>query len=374
MRIGIDARMLASGFGLGRYAQQLVLHLQKIDKENQYVLFLRKENFNSVKFDNKNFKRVLADIPWYSAEEQINFLKIIKDEKVDLMHFLHWNVPLLYNNHFVVTIHDLIMFHFPRPEATTLGPVKYFVKDVAHRTVVKHAVKKSRHILAMSEFTKQDVCNVFGVDREKITVTYQAPFCMPEADLRANNILQKFKIEKPFVLYVGSAYPHKNLKGLLKAWKMFIDKYGNNYQLVLVGGDSYFYDLLKKSDEARGLREIPVFTGFLDDNELSQLYQKAKLYIFPSFYEGFGLPPLEAMTHNVPVVSSNRSCLPEVLGEAALYFDPENIEQISETINHGLTDENARFDLRVKAREELRRYSWDNLTKQTLEVYKKSLN
>jgi len=364
--------MLGSGFGLARYAQQLVEQLQKFDKENQYVLFLRKDNFESFQIKNPNFKKVLADIPWYSWEEQFDFKKIIKKENVDLMHFPHWNVPFFYTGRYVVTIHDLIMFHFPRPEATTLGPIKFWFKDRAHRLLIRRAVKKAKHILVTSEFTKQDVHKTLKVPFEKVTTTYQAPFTTiynKQLTINKSVGLEKFKINKPFVLYVGSAYPHKNLKGLLQAWKIFENKHDLDYQLVLVGKGGYFYKLLEYSSEFRELKNKPILTGFVSDEELCLLYNKARLYVFPSLYEGFGLPPLEAMANDLPVASANGSCLPEVLGEGAIYFDPENYEQMADTIYTGLIDENVRFELKNRAREELKKYSLEKLGYQTIAVY-----
>ncbi len=376
MKIGIDARMLGKGFGLARYVEQLTKHLLEIDHDNQYVLFVRPENFQKIKASGE-VKVVLCDIPWYSWQEQIKFKKIIAREEVDLMHFPHWNVPLFYNAPFVVTVHDLIMFHHARPEATTLGPLKFWLKDKIHRLVVKHAVEKSKHIIATSEFTKRDIVDTLNIKPDRISVTYQAPFearsNLPDRQAGEQgtvsneiDVLKKFDINKPYVLYVGAAYPHKNLAGLLKAWELFEEKYNGEYQLVLVGKDNYFYRRLQSTVERR---PSTIFTGFVDDVELSELYSHAKLYVFPSLYEGFGLPPLEAMMHGVPVVSSNRTCLPEVLGEAALYFDPENIAQMAEVMHTGLTDENIRFELKTKARETLSLYSWQRLAEQTKEIY-----
>lgn len=377
MKIGIDCRMLGPGFGLARYVEQLVKHLLEIDSDNEYVLFVRANT--PLPPSRGEFKVVVADIPWYSWAEQTKFKKIIDKEKVDLMHFPHWNVPLFYNKPFVVTIHDLIMYHFPRAEATTLGPLKFWLKDRAHRLLVKHAVKKSKHILVTSEFTKQDIHQTLSVPMEKMIVTYQAPFDMNHKSRIMNHELinEKFGINKPYVLYVGAAYPHKNLKNLIKAWQIFVDKHDNEYQLVLVGKDSYFYDRLVNDPSLtlpllRGGEVI--YTGFVPDDELVELYQQASLYVFPSLYEGFGLPPLEAQKYNVPVVSSSASCLPEVLVDSALYFDPENGEQMADIMWTGLTDNNVRFELQNNARENLKRFSWQKLAEQTLGVYKSLLS
>ena len=377
MKIGIDARMLGPGFGLARYVQQLVLHLQKIDYENQYVLFMRSGNWDRFYPEQDNFKKVLAEIPWYSVSEQTKFPEIIQKEGVDLMHFPHWNVPLLYRGPCVVTVHDLIMYHYPRQEATTLGPLGYWFKDKMARLVIRNAVKKAQTILATSEFTRQDIHQTLGVPVERMLVTYQAPFDeergkgdVGRGKITETLILKKYGIDKPYVLYVGAAYPHKNLEGLLQAWKLFQEKYGETYQLIFVGADNFFYKKLIHSSVCKESSNI-IFTGFVEDSELTVLYEYAWLYVFPSLYEGFGLPPLEAMTHGVPVVSSNRSCMPEVLGDAALYFDPENYEQMSEVMHTGLTNIDMQLELQQNAREHLKLFSWKKLAKETLGIYER---
>ena len=367
MKIGIDCRMLSSKFGIGRYAQQLVWHLQESDSENQYVLFLRRENWEEVKCWKSNFIKVLADIPWYSWQEQVKFKKIIDKENVDLMHFPHWNIPIFYNRKFVVTIHDLIMYHYPRPEATTRGRVLFWLKDKVHRIVIKHAVKRAKKIIVTSEFTRQDLHQTLNVPLEKMCVTYQAPFGLKTEDLRFKDSV----IDKSYILYVGAAYPHKNLEGLLKAWKIFCDKYGGDYKLVLVGKASYFYNNLKSIRQSADLNlKSVIHLDNASDDDLVNLYKNTSLFVFPSLYEGFGLPPLEAMKNGAVVASSNRSCLPEVLGEAAIYFDPENYEQMADIIYKALTDEDIRQELKNNSQNLLLNYSWSKLASQTLRIYK----
>lgn len=372
MRIGIDARMLgAYHAGIGRYIEQLVLHLQTLDSTNEYVLFLKKDNWDSITLTNPRFSKVLADIHWYGWEEQMKFSSIIDQAQVDFMHFPHWNVPLTYNGKYVLTLHDLIMYHYPRKEASTLGPLAYWVKDKVMRRIVSRAAKRAEHIFVTSEFTKHDIHETLGTPLNKMTVTYQAPLVLEREKSKA--VLDKFSITKPYVLYVGSAYPHKNLHGLIKAWEYFTEQNEDTYQLVLAGKDHVFYTRLKETIP-ENLRTTIVFTDFIDDAELASLYKQASLFVFPSLYEGFGLPPLEAMSVGVPVVSSNRACMPEVLGEAALYADPENPEEFAHAMHTALNDEDVRYTLKENARVELQKYSWKRLAEQTLGVYKKIAN
>ncbi len=372
MRIGIDARMYGKGFGLARYIEQLILHLEKIDTSNEYIIFLKKDNYHEFEPTCNNFTKVLADIPWYSVAEQCIFPRLIKKQNIDLMHFPHFNVPIFYKKPYIVTIHDLIMFHYPRQEASTHGPFVYKIKDILHRVVLSRALKGAKHVLVTSEFTKQDIHETLGTPLAKMTVTYQAPFeGAKNIQQDAQSLLKKYGITSPYIMYVGAAYPHKNLEGLLSGWEIFQKKYGQEYQLVLVGKENFFYTKLKETVLPHSKNVI--YTGFVRDDELSCLYKNALLYVFPSLYEGFGLPPLEAMVHGVPVVSSNRSCLPEVLGDAALYFDPEKREELAECLSKGIKDENVRFCLMQKASQVLSEYSWDILAEQTLHIYQKQM-
>jgi glycosyltransferase involved in cell wall biosynthesis len=347
----------------------------------EFVIFLRKNNWDLVP-ESPNIKKVLTDIPWYGWKEQIILPKIIKLEKVDLMHFPHWNIPVFYNKPFVVTIHDLLLLRYPTRQASTLGPVKYFFKNLAYRAVLNHAIKKAKQIITPSEFTKNDIIKTFKIPAEKITAIHLAP---TKVDSRLTidygnfqTIADKYKITKLYILYVGVAYPHKNLEGLIEAWKMFCAEHGNGYQLVLAGRKNYFYERLEKSlppplnlPLGQGETTSVIFTGFVPDEELPALYQNAVLYIFPSFYEGFGLPPLEAMQWGVPVVSSNAACLPEILGNAAHYFDPHDFQAINRAIWSGISDENLRRTLKLNAEKLIHNYDWKKTAQSTLGVYGK---
>jgi len=378
MTIGIDARMLGpKQGGIGRYIEQLLKHLSTATQQHtgspEFVLFLRKENWDLVP-GSVNVKKVLADIPWYGWREQFSFPRIIGREKIDLMHFPHWNIPLFYRGPFVVTIHDLLLLHYPTRAASTLGPISYFFKNSAYRIILWHAIKKSRHIFTPSEFTKHDIIKNFRVKPEKISAVPLAPMPKISSAVPAHEIKSKYQISKPFVLYVGVAYPHKNLEALVEAWKIFCAEHGNDYQLVLAGRKNYFYEKLEQNTTAPqhdNTAARVIFTGFVPDEELSALYSAASLYVFPSLYEGFGLPPLEAMQYGLPVISSGETCLPEILKGAVLYFNPRDPAAISRAIWQGLTDQALRNDLTQKCAQLIHNYSWENTARTTSETYKK---
>jgi glycosyltransferase involved in cell wall biosynthesis len=372
MKIGIDARFFGSiGKGLGRYTQKLIENLEKIDRENQYYIFLRKENWNKYQPQNRNFLKIVADIPWYGFREQFWFPKILKRFKLDLVHFPHFNIPIFYKGKFVVTIHDLILFHYPTQRASTLSPFIYLLKKTAYQKVIKNAIQKSQKIIAVSNYTREDIIKHFHVPKEKIFVTYEAvglankPLQDP-----VKNILKRYGIIKPYLLYVGNSYPHKNLERLVLVFREIIKKHPHLH-LVLVGKEDYFYRRLKGFVSRSSVKNV-VFTDYVSDEHLSAIYREALLYVFPSLYEGFGLPPLEAMMENTPVASSQASCLPEILGDAAVYFDPQAESEMAEIIEKAISDENLRQRLIQKGRERIKKFSWEKMAEETLRIYIKA--
>jgi glycosyltransferase involved in cell wall biosynthesis len=381
IRIGIDARFYGpKQKGLGRYVQKLVENLEKVDSSNQYIIFLRKENWPEYQPSNPNFKKVLTDYRWYTLKEQILMPFKIWQTKVDLMHFPHFNLPIFCFKPFVVTIHDLVLKKFPTRRASTLGPFLYWLKNLAYRLVVYSAVKRAKKIIAVSEYTKKDILKYFKVKPEKIEVIYEGvplKACLsdttpPDEGVESQGtplIDKKYNIRKPYLLYVGNAYPHKNLERLILTFKKLIEDKQMDLQLVLVGGIDYFYQRLKENSSTAPPGKI-VFTDFVSDEELTLLYQNASLYVFPSLGEGFGLPPLEAMAFGLPVISSQATCLPEILGQAALYFDPENIEDMAERIKQVLRNEELQKKLIDQGFKKIQEYSWPKMAQEILKVYK----
>lgn len=400
MIVGIDARFYGyQERGLGRYNQKLVESLQKIDRKNQYRIFLLKKHWHDCKIVNKNFKKVLADVPWYSWQEQIWFPRIIKKQKIDLMHFPHFNVPIFYFGNYVITIHDLITNRFSTERATTRGRLGYLVKRLGYGFVIRWALWRAKKVITVSNFVKDDLEKIYGIGEGKVKVVYEGvtkPFqkenCHPEPACRTGR-LKKFRddigIRGWVILYVGSAYPHKNLENLLRSFKILKShnchfdwspdvKSGrngeiscmDNLKLVLVGKKEYFYQRLIKWAREKKLDKDVVFAGEVKDKDLAKFYQMAKVFVFPSLMEGFGLPPLEAMSYGVPVVSSNAGPMPEVLGKAAAeYFDAMDEQDMAEKIKDVLLDKEKGEKLKEKGFEQIKKYNWDKMAREILGVY-----
>ncbi|HLD27798.1 MAG TPA: glycosyltransferase family 1 protein [Patescibacteria group bacterium] len=362
MRIGIDARLYGTKHrGLGRYVKVLVEELVKTDTDNQYVLFLNEDNYDESSLINSSAKKVLLPASWYSFKEQLLGPKIIAKEKCDLVHFPHFNVPIFYRGKFIVTIHDLIINHFPDSRATTLPKAYYRLKLWGYKIIVRQAIKKAVKIIVPSRFVKEDILTHYRVEPEKITVIYEGYF-LGQEHLPAQ--IDRFNIQKPFLLYVGAAYPHKNLESLIRVFKKL--NRSKEFQLALVGSTDYFYDRLKKTSA-----DVPgiIFTGYVSEGELSALYKRAAAFVFPSLYEGFGLPPVEAQAHDLPVASSNRGSLPEILGDSALFFNPQDEQEMLNQFKKIMTDGDLRRRLIKAGRENIKRFGWQKMAGQIKRLY-----
>jgi glycosyltransferase involved in cell wall biosynthesis len=370
MRIGIDARFFGPiGKGLGRYTQKLIENLEKVDKTNEYFVFLKSENFEEYIPKNKNFRKIKADYHWYTFSEQIWFPRLLAKHKLDVVHFPHFNVPILYFGNFIVTIHDLILINFPTIKSSTLSPVFYWFKFLAYKIVIRSAIYRSSVIIAVSNFTKKDIlCNYKSVLPDKIVVTYEAceDYCMlsPNKD---KEILSRYHIKKPYIMYVGNAYPHKNLENLVRGFQILKEK-KTDLSLVLVGKIDYFYSRLKEMVKHNKIDDV-LFVGYALDYELDTIFHNASVYVFPSLYEGFGLPPLEAMAKGTPVASSDHPCMKEVLGDSVIYFDGNKFSEISKSVEKIIDDNELRRKLIEKGYERIKRYSWKRMAKITEEVY-----
>lgn len=369
MKIVIDGRMYEES-GIGRYIRNLLSNLIVLDKKNEYFILHLKKDFDNLIYKD-NFHKVLADFRWYSIEEQIKLPKLISTIKPNLVHFPHFNIPLLFEGNFVVTIHDLIHQHFEMKRASTLNPLFYKIKQLGYKKVFKHAIEKAKHILVPSEYVKNLLVNEWQVDDEKITITYESvddkifKIIKRLTKKEINEVLEKFQITSPYIFYVGNAHPHKNVEGLINIFLQIKKRY-NGLRLVLSGNDHYFWQRVKQYFADKDI----IYTGRISDEELVSLYKGAECFVMPSLEEGFGIPLLESMACECPVVSSNKGSLPEVGGEAAIYFDPLNKEDFLNALTSILDNGLLSKKLIGKGKKRVKDFSWHNLAKQTLDVYR----
>lgn len=366
------------GAGIGRYIEQLILNLQKLDNNNEYVVFLKKENFKECPQPNKRWEKVVADIHWYSLAEQTRLPRIIDKFKLDIVHFPHFNVPLKLKTPFVVTIHDLIMLDQPwSARASTRNQLFFVIKRFGYKKTLAHAVKNSRKIVTISQHVKNQIIHRLNVSHDKVKVVYNGIDSVAISTQKQNKKpsfvgSRGCPVQTPYILNVGNSYPHKNLETLLHAFSFFVHEFPD-ISLVLVGPQNEFTDRLKQ--EAREI-EIPLdrifFLGFVSDEQLSELYGSAKFYIIPSKLEGFGIPPLEALQHGIPVAASRASSIPEILGPAATYFNPSDIESMVEAMRTLLQNNNERTRILTQSHDILKRYKWIDNARALIDIYKTS--
>lgn len=370
MRIGIDARFFGpQETGIGRYVERLIRHLALIDTRHEYVVFLRQRAFDWWTPPNERWSKVLADIHWYGLEEQRRMPGIFRRQHLDLLHVPHFNVPLFTRQRFVVTIHDLILDEFPTERSTTLEPLLFAMKFQAYKAVVNHAIRQSQAIITVSEYSRSQLLKRFSLDQGKVHVTYES--VDPIATSVPWQQIAEHGVRQPYILHVGNSYPHKNLDRLLEAMEQ-LQQRGSIAQLVVVGKNDYFSQRLQGLAQQKNLRNV-LFFGFASDQELAALYEHATAYVFPSLSEGFGLPGLEAMQAGVPVLAAKASCLPEVFGKAAEYFDPLNSTSIAYSIERVLRDTLLRQQLIAAGRDQLAKYSWRRMAEETLAIYEQTL-
>lgn len=373
MKIGIDARMYRSGVaGIGRYSQNLIKNLLAIDRDDEFVLFMTKEDKKELAFSRPNYfiencklKIVICNIPHYSLAEQIKFPKIIENEKLDLMHFLNFNYPVSYKGKFVVTIHDLTLLFYPDTAKRT-----NFLKQSAFKYTMKKACQNSAQIIAVSENTKKDIIDQFQIPKSKIQIIYEAAddkIFTPVTKTELDHFKQKHHLKTPVILAVGQFRPHKNLPGLIEAFENLRQEIPS--KLIILGQpDPKHTRLYEAIDKTKAKNDI-LMPGFVTDKELALWYRIASVFVFPSLYEGFGLPGLEAMATGTPVVASKQSCLPEIYQNAALYFDPFNSQDIADKIKEVITNKSLRDKLIQNGLQVSRQYSWEKTARETLKLY-----
>lgn len=360
-RIGIDAR--ESGTSTGRYVDKLIEHLHKLQPEYEIVVLAKPHRIDYMKQVAPNFEIVESDYKEFSFGEQYGLVWQLYGLRADLVHFVAAQQPLLYFGKTVTTIHDLTTIRFNNPSKNWLV---YKFKQQIYRLVVKWVAHKSKSLITASQTVKYDLSHFAKLAVNKITTIYEA------ADKITDDPqpIDKLKGQR-FLLYVGRPMPHKNLERLVDAFAGLRSKYPK-LKLVLAGKSDANYRALQSYVDKKGVQGV-VFTDFITDSKLRWLYENATAYVFPSLSEGFGLPGLEAMQYDLPVVASRASCLPEIYKDAAYYFDPLDINDMALKIGQVLDNKALGQQLAANGRRVAKQYSWAKTAKQTLAVYEQVL-
>jgi glycosyltransferase involved in cell wall biosynthesis len=365
MRIGIDARLVYyHQQGIGQYIMRLTQALAQLDRDDQFTLFTSRKDKTPI-VDQSNFKRQKLWTPSHHRFEPTALSIELAPYSLDVLHSPDFIPPARTRAKSVITVHDLAFLLFP--DFLTRPSAHYYSR-------VDIAAHKANHIIAVSESTKRDTMRLLGVPLEKITVIPEAahPIFTPvnnEAPLE--RIRAKYGLPKDFILFVGTIEPRKNLPTLLRAFRRMRDNYKTQAVLAIAGHRGWLVEEVDQTLAELKLGDSVQFLGGVANEELVYLYNAARLFVFPSHYEGFGLPPLEAMACGTPVVASNVSSLPEVVGDAALLITPEDVDGLAVAMWRVLSDENLRRDLRAKGLKRAQTFSWERAARATLEVYRR---
>ena len=366
IRVGINLLYLLPGIvgGTEVYAAGLLAGLAQIDSENEYAVFVNRESATWPLPNMSNFARVVCPV-WATSRwqryffEQVHLPHLLKQRRIDCVHSLGYVAPLFPPCASVVTIPDLNYRAF--------GDRMPTVKRWALEFFIKQSVQHANHVITISEFSRRQILSALGISPSKITTTLLGTI-QYYGTIRwtCDGSSRRYGIDKPYVIAFSSSSPNKNIPRLVQAFIQARRDYGLPHQLVLVGH--------KPHDELTNELGAVVLTGYLDESSKQALLAGAEMLVFPSTYEGFGLPVLEAQQVGVPVACSTAASLPEVAGDGAEFFDPHSTEAIAQTIARCLLDDKLRMELRLRGQENLKRFSWEKTASQTLAIYKHVLD
>jgi glycosyltransferase involved in cell wall biosynthesis len=371
VNIALDMRK-RTGFGVSTYVRNTVRALAEVDAaaRHRYILISTPDQLREFRGLSDRF--VLQPFPAPSLRNSLAFYRTLKGHNCDLLHVPHlFKTPRLAPCPYVVTVHDVLDFIFLRSKQTER-------QSRMRLQLAKFALRKAKGIVAVSRSTRDDIMRTFGIhDDKRIAVAYNAvdPKLLSAVnDTERRTVLERYQIHYPFLLYAGSAKPHKNVTRLIEAFsalrgELARDKQFPNLKLIVIGDDISENPELRRAVVRSRVQQDVRFLGFIPIEHLRVFYATAELFVFPSLYEGFGLPPLEAMAQGTPVVCSNTSSLPEVVGDAAILVNPENSFEIMHAVKRVLLDRDLRQSLCQRGHERASDFSWKRSAQQLLEVY-----
>jgi alpha-1,3-rhamnosyl/mannosyltransferase len=357
MKIAIDARKWRD-YGIGAYVRNLVRELARLDRETTYFVFCGPADQATLRDLGENFVPVVDESEGYSLREHWSIPRKLHKLGVDLFHAPHYVTPLLWDGPTAVTVHDCIHLVFPQ-----YLPKSQFALPYA-RFMMGRAVERSALVFTDSEASRKDILRYFPSaepDRLRVVTGAIDPSLLEDpGEEEKDRVRERYQVRGRYVFYAGNIKPHKNLERLISAFALLRKRPSNeDLKLIIVGDEILKQPSLRRIVEQCGVRHDVRFFGFVPDRTLSVLYRDAAVFAFPSLYEGFGLPPLEAMALGVPVVTSRVSSLPEVVGDAALLVDPYSVEGIAEGLARVLEDKALREDLVQRGKTRAGLFSWE---------------
>ncbi len=364
MLIGIDGNEanVSEKVGVSVYTIQLLKYFQKKSNDSlRFIVFLKhRQNLDlPEQKDHYQYEIVPGNFLWSQTFLPLHlYKKKALGQKIDVFFSPAHYAPRFCPIPVVVTVHDLSYFYYPQ---------EFLKKDLHQlKNWTKYSVEKARKVIAVSQTTKKDLVKFYNVPDEKIEVVYNG-YEKSAIKGETNKTITYNLKPKTYILYVGTLQPRKNIDTLIQAFQTF-KKSNSEFKLVLVGKKGWLYEHIFKLVEELKLEKDIIFTGYTSDTELINLYKNAFCFVLPSFYEGFGIPLLEAMSLSAPVISSYTSSLPEIGGEAALYFDPKNALELAEKLEELKENQRLRKELIKKGKERVKKFSWDKCGEQTLQV------
>ena len=365
-RIGIDARLWTKT-GVGRYIRNLIRSIatQEASSKHQFFIFALSEDIPFIKGVPANFNTVPADFYWHSVGEQFGFNALLNSYDLNLMHFTYSPAPYLYDKPYIITVHDLIMIRMKTGKASTLPYPMYLLKSKIYKKLLTKSVRLASHILVPTKAVRSELESEFDIDNEKVTVTYEG--FDPLLNSNNKHPLPKGLIQNKYFLYVGNAYPHKNIETIIEGFEKF-QKENSDFHLVLVGREDFYYKRLLKDKHI--LRKSVQYLSEVEDNTLSSLFLHAAAYVTASKSEGFGLPVLESLSHGTPVIVSDIPVFHEVASFGSVFFNELDSIELAKKMDYVVKhSDTIRKEIKDNQKHLVQNFSWDTLAQQTLAVY-----
>ncbi|MBV8206203.1 MAG: glycosyltransferase family 4 protein [Acidobacteria bacterium] len=372
VKVALDIRRV-NDFGVGTYIRNIVRGLAAVDSSTEYFLLGPPRQFSEFQQLPRNFTPVPFAPEEESARSLVEFRRTLKHLQCDVVHVPHlFRFPRRTPCPYVITVHDLLASYHAPDNGSGLS-------RLVHGFLIRRALEKSERILAVSKFTRNELGRIYGVGPGKVSVVYNAideRFRRGHASQADRQmIVERYRVTYPYLLYAGNIKPHKNVTRIIEAFsalKSELEKEGAypDLKLVIIGDELSKHPDLRRTVVKGAVQNDVRFLGFVPIDVLRVFYDLAKVFVFPSLYEGFGLPPLEAMAHGTPVVASNATSLPEVVGNAAVVVNPENSFEIMRAVHRVLLDQPLREELKQRGYRQVQQFSWEEAARRTLEVYR----